>query len=93
MNVDPEVLAALALECRAHAENLLAGHPAGAVEPALSGWIGDSRLALAATAHRWGEATAALAARVAAHGDALRAAALAANEMEAGNTRRLFGPS
>ncbi len=93
MNVDPEVLAALALECRARAETLLAGQPGDAAESVVSGWIGNSRPALAAAAQRWTDTAAALAARVDEHGDALRAAALAAAEMDAGNTRRLFGPS
>lgn len=93
MNVDPEVLAALALECRVRAENLLDGQPGDAAESAVSGWIGNSRAALAAAAQRWTQTAAALAAQVDEHGDALRAAALAAAEMETGNTRRLLGPS
>lgn len=93
LNVDPELLAAFALECRTRCENLLGGHPGGAVETAIAGWIGDSRRALAETAQRWAESAARGAARIEGSGEALRAAAGAATGMEEAHRRELLEPS
>ena len=73
MNVDPQVLATSSAQVRAVSQSFVAAHDgaAAAIEPALHGWVGLSRVAMSGTVARWAGSTGAVATRMAAHAEAL----------------------
>jgi uncharacterized protein YukE len=93
MNVHPGLLAASAAAAAAQSQTVLAAHNTAAtsVDAAMSGWVGSSRTALTATAHRWAEVSAGLNLRIHQHSEALRISGLTFAEMDAHHSRRLSG--
>lgn len=93
INVDPELLAVAAARADAESQAVFASHSAAdaAVDSALTGWVGSSRTALAATAGRWAETTSGLSVGVYQHGEAMRISGLTFAEMAAAHAGRLAG--
>lgn len=85
MNVDPQALAASAGLVEAESRALSAAFEAAdtALDAPLSGWVGQSRLAMAAISAQWRCLTATLGDRVAAHADALACTGRVFAEMDA----------